>query len=53
MGNAGDVKPVGSSSQMKALTFETFPEHSLLAGIYFSWQAEKQIQQGLINMHTL
>lgn len=53
VGKADDTKPVGSCGQIKALTFETFPEHSLIAGICFWWQAGKHKQQGLINMHTL
>lgn len=34
---------------MEASTFETFPGHSLVAGIYFWRQSGKQ---GLINTHT-
>lgn len=35
VGKASDANPVGSCGQTKVFTFETFPAHSLIAGIRF------------------
>jgi len=41
VGKAGDTTPLGTCGQMKALTFETFLEHSLIPGICFWRQTRK------------